>query len=63
MTNNDNDTKIIGVHVELINILETLRNKLSEYSDGCLNNNLSYKDLSLILANKINKHGGIIKAF
>lgn len=47
------ESKIIEVHEELIEILESLRGRVSDFSYGALNESLGWKDLTLLLAKKI----------
>lgn len=55
----EKDSTAIKVHNELIEILEDLRKKLSVHTYGALDSNVSYRDLTLLLAKKIKKIGGI----
>lgn len=52
--------RIIRVDGELIEILEKLRKRVRDYSYGALDENVSYEELTRLLAKKIKLRGGIV---
>lgn len=53
--------KKLSVHSELIEIIEELRKDVETISYGAWNKNLSYTDLTQLLARKIKASGGVKK--